>query len=60
MDRFLDALTKYARNLTLGDPLKTNTKMGPVVSKQHYEKIKSYINMALDNGHTIICGETIE
>lgn len=53
-------LASYARNLKLGDPLDKNTKMGPVVSKQHYDKVMSYIKLAVKNSHRIVCGETVE
>ncbi len=59
-DKFIDALKDYAQSLQLGDPLKPNTKLGPVVSKQHYDKIKSYIDIAVNSGLTIICGETVD
>ena len=44
-DEFIQELTKYARSIKLGDPLSSDTKMGPAVSKQHYDKIKSYIEL---------------
>ncbi len=59
-DRFLDALVKYARGLAVGDPMKQITKMGPVVSKAHYDKIQSYIQLAIQQDNQILCGETIE
>lgn len=59
-DQFLNKLSDYARSLYIGDPLKPSTKMGPVVSKAHYEKVKSYIDLAVKNGHQIVCGETVE
>ena len=59
-DKFIEALKKYAQSLKLGDPLNPNTKMGPVVSHQHYQKIKSYIDIAVKNDLHIVCGETID
>ena len=46
--------------MQLGDPLKPYTKLGPVVSLQHYQKIKSYIDIAVNTGLKIVCGETID
>jgi aminomuconate-semialdehyde/2-hydroxymuconate-6-semialdehyde dehydrogenase len=43
----------------VGDPLKSKTKLGPVVSKEHYEKVMSYIKLAVKNGHQIVYGETV-
>ena len=59
-EKFLNALVKYAREIVVGDPLNPKTKMGPLVSKEHYTKVKSYIDLAVKNGYNILCGETIE
>ncbi len=56
----MEKLKAYAQSLSVGDPLKSKTKMGPVCSKEHYEKIMSYINKAVKNGHKIVCGETVD
>lgn len=61
LDKFLEKLVAYARGLVVGDPLDKNTKMGPVCSKPHYDKVMSYIEMAAKNGSAkILCGETVE
>ena len=59
-EKFLEALVKYAREIQVGDPLNPKTKMGPLVSKEHYNKVKSFIDVAVKQGHQILCGETIE
>lgn len=59
-DKFLEKLKEYARSIVVGDPLKSKTKMGPVCSKEHYEKVMSYIKLAIKNGHQIVCGETVD
>lgn len=59
-DKFLEKLTKYARELVIGNPLDAKTKMGPVCSKQHYDKVKSFIDLASKNKHRIVCGETVD
>jgi len=40
--KFVDAMTEKARNIKLGPPLERETKMGPVVSKDQYERVRSY------------------
>jgi acyl-CoA reductase-like NAD-dependent aldehyde dehydrogenase len=60
VDEFLNELSTYARNLVIGDPLKSDTRMGPVCSREHYNKVKSYIDLAIKNGHQIVCGESVE
>ena len=40
--KFVDAMTEKARNIQLGPPLERETKMGPLVSKDQYERVRSY------------------
>src|SRR6202051_298466 len=40
--KFVDAMTEKARNIKLGPPLERETKMGPLVSKDQYERVRSY------------------
>jgi aminomuconate-semialdehyde/2-hydroxymuconate-6-semialdehyde dehydrogenase len=42
--------------LKVGDPLDPATEFGAVTSKQHYEKVMSYIDLAKREGGTILCG----
>jgi acyl-CoA reductase-like NAD-dependent aldehyde dehydrogenase len=43
-----------ARTLQVGDPFDVNTKLGPVVSREHKKKIEKYIELARTNGHEVI------
>ncbi len=40
--RFLDAMTAKTSTIKLGPPLDRETKMGPLVSKEQYERVRSY------------------
>ena len=40
--KFVDAMTEKARHIKLGPPLERETKMGPLVSKDQYERVRSY------------------
>jgi betaine-aldehyde dehydrogenase len=40
--RFVEALTEKAKKITLGPPLSRDTKMGPLVSQEQYERVRSY------------------
>ncbi|MBV9087318.1 MAG: aldehyde dehydrogenase family protein, partial [Acidobacteriaceae bacterium] len=40
--KFVEAMTEKAKKITLGPPLSRDTKMGPVVSKEQYERVRSY------------------
>lgn len=39
---FVEAMSEKARNIRLGPPLDRETKMGPLISKQQYERVRSY------------------
>src|SRR5712672_2231311 len=43
--KFVDAMTEKARNIKLGPPLERETKMGPLVSKDQYERVNSYLEI---------------
>ena len=53
---FRDALVAKARAMVVGDPLDPATKMGAVVSEAHMNKILSYIELAKEEGGTVLCG----
>ena len=55
-DDFKRDFVKIAEGLIPGPPAKETTKMGAIVSKTHYEKILSYIELAKEEGGTILCG----
>src|SRR6516165_7334481 len=43
--KFVDAMVEKAKNIKLGPPLERETKMGPVVSKEQYERVRSYLEV---------------
>lgn len=55
-DRFLQQFITATRQLRSGDPLEEATDQGAVVSRPHYEKILSYIDLAKKDGATVHCG----
>jgi betaine-aldehyde dehydrogenase len=40
--RFVEGMTEKAKRIKLGAPLVRETKMGPLVSKEQYERVRSY------------------
>jgi len=40
--KFVDAMTAKAKTIRLGAPLDRDTKMGPLVSKDQYDRVRSY------------------
>src|SRR5690349_13383986 len=39
---FVEAMTEKTKRIKLGKPLQRETKMGPLVSKEQYERVRSY------------------
>ena len=40
--KFVDAVSSKAKSIRLGPPLERETKMGPLVSKEQFERVRSY------------------
>ncbi|MCI0631425.1 MAG: aldehyde dehydrogenase [Phycisphaerales bacterium] len=55
-DSFIDRFVAYTTKLRIGDPLDPQTEQGAIASKQHLEKITSYMRLAADEGGTLLCG----
>ena len=55
-DRFKRDFVSLAKGLRVGDPLMNETEMGAINSKQHFDKILSYIALAKQEGGVILCG----
>ncbi|MBL0175729.1 MAG: aldehyde dehydrogenase [Ignavibacteria bacterium] len=56
LDRFTDAFLERVRALVVGDPLDDATRQGAVVSRAHMEKVLSYVDLAIEEGGTVLCG----
>jgi betaine-aldehyde dehydrogenase len=54
--RMLDALIEKAGRILLGDPLNRETKMGPLVTREHQEKVLQYIEIGRREGRLLIGG----
>ncbi|MBT5093774.1 MAG: aldehyde dehydrogenase, partial [Halobacteriovoraceae bacterium] len=54
--KFKDALLEKMKTLRQGDPLDENTSQGAVVSKEHYQKILSCLEVAKTEGGEILAG----
>jgi aminomuconate-semialdehyde/2-hydroxymuconate-6-semialdehyde dehydrogenase len=56
-EKFLERFKAETKKLVVGDPLKRNTFIGPLVSKQHLEKVQSYISHARELGLKFEAGD---
>ena len=55
-DEFVEALKQKAEGLHAGWPNHAETKLGPLISAQHREKVLSYYRLAREEGATVVTG----
>jgi acyl-CoA reductase-like NAD-dependent aldehyde dehydrogenase len=55
-DRFLDRFLALARSIRLGNPLDPTTEMGPLTSPQHRDRVLGYVDVARQQGGTVLTG----
>jgi betaine-aldehyde dehydrogenase len=55
-DQFLDKLSDKAGKITVGDPMNKSTQMGPQVSEEQLNRIKGYVDVAREEGATVLAG----
>jgi aminomuconate-semialdehyde/2-hydroxymuconate-6-semialdehyde dehydrogenase len=55
-DRFKHDFVDAVSQMKVGDPTNADTDMGAIVSKQHFDKIMSYIELAQKEGGSILTG----
>jgi aldehyde dehydrogenase (NAD+) len=55
-DKFVKRLVEVARKAKIGDPMSTETHVGPVTTQPQYEKILYYIDVANEDGATCVLG----
>ncbi|MDR4946909.1 aldehyde dehydrogenase [Neobacillus cucumis] len=55
-EEFLTRFAERVRTLKVGHPLEADTNVGALVSKEHYDRVNSYIDIAREDGGTILTG----
>jgi acyl-CoA reductase-like NAD-dependent aldehyde dehydrogenase len=55
-DNVVDQLTTFSKNMTYGDPLDPKTVMGPVVSKDQFDRVKGYLEVGRNEGAKVQSG----
>lgn len=54
-DEFVEKLAKKANAMTIGNGV-DNPDLGPVITKEHMERVLGYIQSGIDEGATLVCG----
>lgn len=55
-DRFMEALVALTKKIKVGNGLAKETDMGPLISKEHFERVLSYIEIGKNEGAELVCG----
>ncbi|GEQ98900.1 2-hydroxymuconic semialdehyde dehydrogenase [Iodidimonas gelatinilytica] len=58
-DQVVEGMTRAAKAYSIGDPMDKNTRMGPLSSHGHREKVLHYFKAATDAGATVHAGGKI-
>jgi acyl-CoA reductase-like NAD-dependent aldehyde dehydrogenase len=55
-DEFLERLTERARQLKLGDGLKDDSEVGPLINQASLDKVTNYVDIAKQEGDEVLVG----
>ncbi|WP_343657380.1 aldehyde dehydrogenase family protein [Paraburkholderia caribensis] len=55
-DEVLEKFVALARSIRIGDPLDPSTEMGPLTSRQHRDRVLSYVGIAREQGGRVLSG----
>ena len=55
-EKFKTAFIQRVEGLTVADPLSDEARMGAIVSKDHFDKVLAYIELAKEEGGTLLHG----
>ncbi|KAI8847437.1 Aldehyde/histidinol dehydrogenase [Chytridium lagenaria] len=55
-ERFVKEFVERANKMVVGNPEDPSTDLGALVSEQHLNKVLSYVDLARQEGGTVLCG----
>jgi malonate-semialdehyde dehydrogenase (acetylating) / methylmalonate-semialdehyde dehydrogenase len=53
-DEIVSKLSDRVKNLKIGPGTDTSNEMGPLVSKPHYDKVRSYVDLGVEEGANLV------
>ncbi len=59
-DAFASAFAEKARSLVVGDPLAEGTKVGSLISRDHAERVRGFVQAGLDEGGELLAGGDLD
>ena len=57
---FLKLLIKRTKRMKIGDPMDIETEVGALISQPHFEKVRNYINIGLEEGADLVYGGVVD
>ena len=58
-ENFIQRLAERTKKIRVGDPFDPTTQLGPLVSAEHFERVKNYMEIARSSGARHLCGGEI-
>ncbi len=55
-DDFINELIRRVKQIKVGDGFKEDTEMGPLISKEHLEKVENYVEIGKQEGAEVLVG----
>jgi len=55
-DEFVERLARRARTIKLGDPMESQTEMGPIANLDQLAKVEKYVELGQKEGGVVVCG----
>ncbi len=59
-DEFKKRVLEETSNLVVGDPASDKTQVGPMIAKNHLERISQWVEEAKQGGATVLCGGKVQ
>jgi len=59
-DKFVSALKERISNIVIGDPLHKETEVGPLIHVDHFNNVKHYLEIAVQEGAEVFSGAVPE
>lgn len=55
-DQFVQRLVDRLQSIKVGDPLNDETEVGPLIHKEHLERVRGYLDIAVKEGAKVVQG----
>lgn len=56
LDAFVERFAAATGALRVGDPLREDTQIGSLVSREHRERVRGYVDLGREEGARLVCG----